>query len=769
MISPHESASRRQISKLRSQKRVEKTSLDYLVAALNPLLIMLLVGSLVFFLIQVFYRGEMAGGVRWVMFWFVLAVVLVSRIGIEQSPVHAGVYGAGLAAAAWLFLMQTHPAFLLGIICLAVVWWSAHQLVQDCALIDDAEDFTHQGLLEKTTERTAKKPQAISSPTSQNLAGDKSAGVQKRKSKSPRTNQKKNKRASRPPGRRVLFFSLAALPLFGLGQWFAEARNSGDGQSGFPLLIAYFAAACGLLLSTSFLGMRRYLRQRSIKMPANIASSWMIFGAGIGGFVLLLAIFAPRPGVGAAWMEFSRKIDSLIQNASEAAMRFNPAGIGKGREGLDSIASRNAVQNTENPRSPNADPQSQSGKQPQLSNQGRPENGAEAQAAAFLARILKNLLIGAACIAAVIFLCCKRRLLTALIVALSRAILGFLRNLSAPSLRRSIPPKKPVDAAKKNRLAPFRRFQNPFVSGQSERWPPEVLIAYTYEALQSWSKETGDPDSPEETPVERSRSLARRHPALHPWVLSLGEHYSLLAYGQRIPRTMNALFLRKIWAAIAIPVPKAAGILAPRKATAPHSSSSKYKIYRNRILIYFVTAPLAGCGLPSSAPKETVGMFLSQPEYRGWESEAHKLSAQKEVERTIRKFNVFVKNFTTINIRFYKKDTENGVYIEWGNWENRAGETEPSYDRTLIYEAVFQKKKFPSRKYKCINIAGEYYIEKQHPVATKFARGSYTLPLPELDSFSYMPPLPNSNASPAKPLPKKRRTDNALLPIKNGV
>ena len=85
----------------------------------------------------------------------------------------------------------------------------------------------------------------------------------------------------------------------------------------------------------------------------------------------------------------------------------------------------------------------------------------------------------------------------------------------------------------------------------------------------------------------------------------------------------------------------------------------------NRILIYFAAALLAGCGLPFSAPKETVGMFLSQPEYQGWKSEAHKLSAQKEVERIIRKFNLFVKNFTTIDIRFYKKDTENGVYIEW--------------------------------------------------------------------------------------------------------
>lgn len=160
----------------------------------------------------------------------------------------------------------------------------------------------------------------------------------------------------------------------------------------------------------------------------------------------------------------------------------------------------------------------------------------------------------------------------------------------------------------------------------------------------------------------------------------------------------------------------------------------------NRILICFAAALLAGCGLPSSAPKETVGMFLSQPEYQGWASESRKLSAQKEVERIIRKFNPFVKTFTTIDIRFYKKDTENGAYIEWGNWENRAGETDPSYDKTLIYEAVFQKKKFLSRKYKCVNIAGEYYLGKQYPVATKFARLSYTLPLAKSDAASVNPP-----------------------------
>lgn len=104
------------------------------------------------------------------------------------------------------------------------------------------------------------------------------------------------------------------------------------------------------------------------------------------------------------------------------------------------------------------------------------------------------------------------------------------------------------------------------------------------------------------------------------------------------------------------------------------------------------------------------------------------------MERTIRKFNAFVETFTNIDIRFYKKDSENGAYIEWEDWENNPGETDLSYDKNLIYEAVFQKKKFLSRKYKCINIAGEYYLGKQYPVATRFARFSYTLPLAESDT-----------------------------------
>ena len=43
-------------------RRLNKTLLDYLVIAINPVLIIALVGSLVFFLLEVFYQGNFQRG-----------------------------------------------------------------------------------------------------------------------------------------------------------------------------------------------------------------------------------------------------------------------------------------------------------------------------------------------------------------------------------------------------------------------------------------------------------------------------------------------------------------------------------------------------------------------------------------------------------------------------------------------------------------------------------------------------------------------------------
>src|ERR1035437_5468344 len=242
-----------------------KTLADYLVISISPVLIMLLVGSLSFFLIEVFFQGEAVGSVRWVMFWFVMAVVLVSRIGIEQGKGQAAIYGLALAAATWLYLMRIRPAYFLGMILLGIVWWCAHKLTWDCTLIDDDEDASGGGLLQTAGEIKNFLP----------------PGKTQVKNSNPKAGHKPKPAAPHPPGLWVVYFSLAALPFFGIGQMLLPGDDIAARHIGFTFLFVYVTAALGLLLTTSFLGLRRYLRQRQLQMPATIAFGWIRFGGGV--------------------------------------------------------------------------------------------------------------------------------------------------------------------------------------------------------------------------------------------------------------------------------------------------------------------------------------------------------------------------------------------------------------------------------------------------------------------------------------------------------
>jgi hypothetical protein len=57
----------------------------------------------------------------------------------------------------------------------------------------------------------------------------------------------------------------------------------------------YVASALALLVTTSFLNLRRYLRQRRIEMPLPIAGTWVGVGAVLIGIVMMLAMMIPRP------------------------------------------------------------------------------------------------------------------------------------------------------------------------------------------------------------------------------------------------------------------------------------------------------------------------------------------------------------------------------------------------------------------------------------------------------------------------------------------
>jgi hypothetical protein len=60
-----------------SSDRHNQTLADYVALAIRPALIMGLVASLVFFLINVLYVGEYVERMRWILFFFVFGAMLI--------------------------------------------------------------------------------------------------------------------------------------------------------------------------------------------------------------------------------------------------------------------------------------------------------------------------------------------------------------------------------------------------------------------------------------------------------------------------------------------------------------------------------------------------------------------------------------------------------------------------------------------------------------------------------------------------------------------
>ncbi len=88
-------------------ERPRQTLTDYVAIAISPALIMALVGSLIFFLVEVAYAGAYGGEMRWMLFFFVFGIVLIARISlIGEIANRAGVYAAVLGLLVWFGLMK---------------------------------------------------------------------------------------------------------------------------------------------------------------------------------------------------------------------------------------------------------------------------------------------------------------------------------------------------------------------------------------------------------------------------------------------------------------------------------------------------------------------------------------------------------------------------------------------------------------------------------------------------------------------------------------
>jgi hypothetical protein len=320
----------------------DQTLADYLVIAVSPALIMTLIGSLIWFLLEIVYQGEFQSRMRWILSCYIFGCVLVARVAMQsESAVRAPIYSLVLGVAAWVGcgMFVEYPEHLLGLSWainlgfVFLIWWCAQKLTWDCTYIDDQVDPGKRGLLqetglEKPVGQVANLPdKQASSKLAPQEAGEDTLNWWERFRR-----YREGERKKHTPGTWVVYFSLAALPLFGLLQALIPSEETDRRQYTFLLLAVYVASGLGLLLTTCFLGLRRYLRQRKLQMPAAMTGTWLSLGGVLIAVLLVVGAVLPRPSSETPLFEFT-PLGARKREASDYAMMKDSSAKEKGRPG----------------------------------------------------------------------------------------------------------------------------------------------------------------------------------------------------------------------------------------------------------------------------------------------------------------------------------------------------------------------------------------------------------------------------------------------------
>lgn len=560
--------------------RPPRTLADYVAIAVCPVLIMVLVGSFVFFLLEIGYAGSHLGKLHWILFWFVLAMVLVSRIAIERGSDHAGVYGFGLAAAT-AFVLTLYVNNYLGAWCiLGLIWWAANKLTWDCTVIDEDLDASGEGLLQAAKLDTPQIPVQSGLAEGAPAADSKSAQKLRAKARKPSwwkllyQNRKKDSQQPHAPGLWVVYVSLVALPVFGLGQGLIPPQDTTAQLRAFVFLILYLAAALGLLMNTSFLGLRRYLRQRHLAMPTRITVSWMSQGTSLGLAVLLVCILLPRPNTTWSFGDILQRFGdpqsneekkSAISQGAENSSRTSRAIQPDSRSGLAKQESvQGDIESKGGENSPKSQGETLAPNAQQGGGGGRTRSASEPPPASGAAPTPSPIprsshlgwlkVMAYALIAIVVLLIClkNRQYLALLLRTCWEAIGRFWRSLF-PS--RDKPAASYASIPAKVAVLPFASFSNPFSSGKAAEMPVRDLVVYTFNALEAWAAGYGLGRDPEQTPSEFANGLLEQAPDLAFEVEQLARLYVQVAYGTATELPACGRVLEVLWSKMALETP----------------------------------------------------------------------------------------------------------------------------------------------------------------------------------------------------------------------
>lgn len=319
--------------------------IDYVAVLIGPLLIMLMVGSLTFFLIDSIYAGNYPERLSHTMFFFVIGAVLIARIGILHGRGRASLYVLGLGAAVFL-AMQAYvqyppglmraigPLVSLGLI--AMIWWAANKLTWDCTHLDGERDAGGQGLLAATGLNEGDSPEGPpDADSTDDLAKEKKKPAEGLTGWVKRWNEYREKQKQKPhtPGTWVIYFGLACLPIFLLGQSLIPTDATDRRRWAFLEMAAFVASGLGLLVTTSLLGLKKYLEDRGAKIPGALTASWLGLGAILIAVFVTIGSLLPRPYSETPLVSLPRGAKENRTASQNAQVKGGEAGKGEGAKG----------------------------------------------------------------------------------------------------------------------------------------------------------------------------------------------------------------------------------------------------------------------------------------------------------------------------------------------------------------------------------------------------------------------------------------------------
>jgi len=521
---------------------------DWLTEVAIPVCVFGLLGSLLYYLIQV--RATLAaqyavGPLRWVVFWFLLATIGIARIRTKYGGAAiAGYYSALLGLAMFVFVWVytgragsfyggANDSNLLALLfnwsLVGVIWWAASAVTREATLEENVETQLEGGFWTLLADEWQYPDPEDRAPA-----------------------EDVDHSAARPrhPGRLVLWVSLAALVLFAVGQRTigGESRHS---VVAFWCMSAYVLFALLLLALTNLSALRMQVRRRGISLAPAVTPAWIVASAIVTLLIVVFSTQMPRSPTPEGHPQVVQLPDWLTDSERPGvdegpAQGLGPEGQGPGGdeqgagqgedegegasdEGQDGASTEG--EEGEQGAGAEEGPAASSGGDEQGEGEGegeaegeesRPSTQGEEPAApepqqppSGLARLLLIVLLIAAALAIAYFLWLYReqvrealkylaRLPGYAVRALARGWRRFLLWLARLGLRVRVP----ADAGN----LPADPFVDIFARGLADGLAPAEVIRYVYRAFQVYSARGGHERRDDQTALEFLRSLP---PDLH--------------------------------------------------------------------------------------------------------------------------------------------------------------------------------------------------------------------------------------------------------------